>query len=72
VLRRTFGPKGEEVTEIWGKMHSEERHCMYSSSNITRVIKQRRWDEHVARTIEIRNTFSILVGKFVSLTLDGF
>jgi hypothetical protein len=34
VLRRIFGPKRDEVTEEWSKLHSEELHNLYSSSNI--------------------------------------
>jgi hypothetical protein len=38
VLRRIFGPKREEVTEDWRKLHNEELHNLYSSSNIIRMI----------------------------------
>jgi hypothetical protein len=36
VLRRIFGPKKDEVTEEWRKMHSEEFHILYSSPDIIR------------------------------------
>jgi hypothetical protein len=51
VLRRIFGNKRDEVTEVWGKHHNEELHDLYSSPNIVRVIKWRRmsWARHVAR-----------------------
>jgi hypothetical protein len=51
VLRRIFGPKREEVTGDWRKLHSDELHNLYSSPNIVRVIKSRRmsWAGHVAR-----------------------
>jgi hypothetical protein len=51
VLRRIFGPKGDEVTGEWRKPHNEELHDLYSSPNIVRVIKSRRmrWAGHVAR-----------------------
>jgi hypothetical protein len=51
VLRRIFGPKEEEVTEDWRKLHNEELHKLYSSPNIIRMIKSRRirWAGHVAR-----------------------
>jgi hypothetical protein len=51
VLRRIFGPKGDEVTEEWRKLHNEELHIFYSSPNIIRHIKSRRmmWEGHVAR-----------------------
>ena len=51
VLRRIFGPKRDEVTGEWGKIHNEELNNLYSSPNIVRVIKSRRirWAGHVAR-----------------------
>jgi hypothetical protein len=51
VLRRIFGPKRDEVTGEWRKLHNEELHDLYSSLNIVRVIKSRRmrWVGHVAR-----------------------
>jgi len=51
VLRRIFGPKRDEVTGEWRKLHNEELNNMYSSPNIVRVIKSRRmrWSGHVAR-----------------------
>jgi hypothetical protein len=42
VLRRIFGPKRNEVTGEWRKLHNEEPHALYSSPNIVRVIKSRR------------------------------
>jgi hypothetical protein len=39
-LRRIFGPKIDEVTEDWGKLHNEELHNLYSSPN--RMIKPMR------------------------------
>jgi hypothetical protein len=41
VLRKIFGPKRDEVTGRWRKLH-EELHGLYSSPNIIRVIKARR------------------------------
>lgn len=51
VKRRVLGPKMEEVTEGWRKTHTEETHNLYSSPNITRVIRtgMMRWAEHVSR-----------------------
>jgi hypothetical protein len=51
VLRRIFGPKGDEVTGGWRKLHNEELHDLYSSSSIIRMIKSRKvgWPGHVAR-----------------------
>jgi hypothetical protein len=42
VLRRILGPKGDEVTGEWRKLHSEELHNVFSSANIIRQIKSRR------------------------------
>jgi hypothetical protein len=42
VLRRIFGPKRDEVTGDWRKLHNEELHNLYSSPNIIRMIKSRR------------------------------
>jgi hypothetical protein len=65
VLRRIFGPKRDEVTGDWRKLHNEELHNLYSSSNIIRIIKSRRvrWAGRVARMGETRNAYTILVGK---------
>jgi hypothetical protein len=41
-LRRIFGPKRDEVTGDWGKLHNEELHQLYSSSSIIRMVKSRR------------------------------
>jgi hypothetical protein len=42
VLRRIFGPKRDEVTGGWRKLHDEELHGLYCSPSIIRVIKSRR------------------------------
>jgi hypothetical protein len=42
VLRRVFGPKRNEVTGEWRKLHNEELNYVYYSSNILRVVKSRR------------------------------
>jgi hypothetical protein len=49
VLRRIFGPKRDEVTGVWRKLHNEELNVLYCSPNIVRVIKSRRmrWTWHV-------------------------
>jgi hypothetical protein len=64
VLRRIFGPKRDEVTGEWRKLHSEELNSLYSSPDIIRQIKSRRmkWAEHVARMGEERIVQG-LVGK---------
>jgi hypothetical protein len=62
---RIFGPKRDDVTGGWRKLHNEELHNLYSSPRIIRMIKSRRmrWAEHVVRMGEKRNTCRILVGK---------
>ena len=42
VLRKVFGPKRDEVTEEWRKLHNEELNNLYSLPNIVRVVKSRR------------------------------
>jgi hypothetical protein len=64
VLRRMFGPKREKDGS-WRKLHNDELHSLYSSSNIVRVIKPRRmrWAGQVARMGEGRGVYKVLVGK---------
>jgi hypothetical protein len=63
VLRRIFGPKRDEVTGGWRKLHNEGLHNLYSSPNIIRMIKARetRWAGHVARMK--MTAYRLLVGK---------
>jgi len=65
VLRRVFGPKRDEVTREWRKLHNEELRDLYSLPNILRVVKSRRmrWSGHVARMGEGRGVHRVLVGK---------
>jgi hypothetical protein len=51
VLRRIFGPKRDEMTGEWRKVHKDDLHILYSSPNIIRQIKSRRmrWAGHVTR-----------------------
>jgi hypothetical protein len=65
VLRRMFGPKRDEATGEWRKLHIMELRDLYSSPRITRIIKSRRmrWSGHVARKGEKRNAYRLLVGK---------
>jgi hypothetical protein len=51
VLRNIFGPKRDETTGEWRRLHTDELYDLYTSPNIIRVIKSRRmrWAEHIAR-----------------------
>ena len=59
VLRRIFGPKKDEVTGKWRKLHNEELNDLFCPSNIVRLIKSRRvrWAEHVAPMGEKRGVY---------------
>ena len=65
VLRRVFGPKRDEVTGEWKKLHNEELSDLYSLPNIVRVVKSRRmrWAGHVARIGQGRGVYSVLMRK---------
>jgi hypothetical protein len=65
VPRRISGPKRDEVTGGWRKLHNEELHNLYSSPSIIRMIKSRRMRlaEHVARIEVKRDAHNILAGK---------
>jgi hypothetical protein len=65
VLRRIFGPRRDEVTGEWRRLHNEEPNDLYCSPNIVRVIKSRRmrWSGHVAHMGEERGAYRFLVGK---------
>ena len=65
IVLRIFGPRRDEVTGEWRRLHNEELNDLYSSHNIVRVIKSRRmrWAGHVARMGEERGVYRVLVGK---------
>ena len=65
MLRRIFGPRREEVTVEWRRLHNEELNDLYLSPNIVQVKKSKRmrWAGHVARMGEERVVYSVLVGK---------
>jgi stalled ribosome rescue protein Dom34 len=62
---RLFGPKRDEVTGEWIKLHNEELSDLYSLPNIVRVVKSKRmrWAGHVARRGRGRGVYRVLVGK---------
>jgi len=65
VLRRIFGPRRDEATEEWKRLHNEGLNDFYPSPNIVRVIKSRRmrWAGHVARMGNERGVYRVLVGN---------
>jgi len=65
VLRRIFGPKSEEVTWEWRKLHNEELIYLHFPTNVVLLVKTRRmrWAENVARMEESRGIHRVLVGK---------
>jgi len=64
VLRRIFGPRRDEVTGEWRRLHNEELNDLYFSPYIVRVIKSRRmrWAGHVARMGKERGVYWVFVG----------
>jgi hypothetical protein len=65
VLRRIFGPKRDEVTGERRRLHNEELTDLYSTPNITQLIKSRRmrWAVYVARMGDRRGAYRVLVGR---------
>jgi hypothetical protein len=66
VLRRIFGPKRDEATAEWRKLHDEELNDLYASPNIIRVIinsRRMRWAGHVECMGDRRDAYMVLVGK---------
>ena len=61
VLERIFGPKRDEVTGEWRKLHNEKLNDQYSSPNINRVIKSRklRWAGHVVLMGDGRDAYRV-------------
>jgi hypothetical protein len=58
VLRRILGPKRDEITGEWRKLH-EELHDLYSGDQIEKM----RWAGHIARLGEMRGAYRVFVGK---------
>jgi hypothetical protein len=65
VLRRIFGPKRDEVTGGWRKLHNEELRDLYSSPSIIRMIKSERmrWAGNIPQMGEKVCAYRILLGK---------
>jgi len=65
VLRRIFGPKRNEVTGEWRKLHNEELNDLYSSPEFCRVVKLRRmkWSACVTHMGESRGVYRVLMAK---------
>jgi hypothetical protein len=65
VLRRIFGPKRDEVTGEWSKLHNKELHNLYSSPDIIRQVNSRRMRlaGHVACMGEERKVYNVVVRK---------
>ena len=64
VLRGIFGPKRDDVTGEWRKLHNEELNYLYCSPNIVRVIISRimRWAVRVACMGKMRRVYGVLLG----------
>jgi len=60
---RIFGPKRDEVTGEWRKLHNEELNYIYCSPNIMRVIKNNGWVGHVALMGKGGGVYKVLVGR---------
>jgi hypothetical protein len=58
ILRRIFGRKREEVAGGWRRLHNEELHNLYVSTNVISVIMSRwiKWARHVAHVGEMRHS----------------
>ena len=66
VLRKIFGPKRDEATAEWRKLHDEELNDLYASPNILRVIiksRRMRWVGHVECMGDRRDACVVLVGE---------
>jgi hypothetical protein len=65
VLRRIFGPKNDEVTVEWRRLHNQQLYYLYSSSNCIRVIilRRKKWARCVAGMENRKGAYSVLVGR---------
>ena len=64
-VSRIFGSKRDKVTREWSKLHNKELNDLYSSPNIVQMITLRRmrWAGHVARMVDRRGIYGVLVGN---------
>jgi hypothetical protein len=68
VQRRVFGPRIEEVTGGWRKLHNEELHNLYFPPSVIRMVQSRRmrWSRYIARMgkkkKKKKNTSRLLMG----------
>ena len=65
MLRRIFGPRRDEATGEWRRLHNDELNDLYSSPNVVWVIKSRRMRRagYVALMGDERGVYRVLVGK---------
>jgi hypothetical protein len=63
VLRRIFGPKGDEMMGGWRELYNKEFHDLYSTTSIMIKSRWMRWARHVALMGYKRNAYRLLVGK---------
>jgi hypothetical protein len=63
VLRRIYGPKRDEVTGEWRKLHNEELRDLYSLLSIIRMVKEDKMGRACSMNGEKRNAYRLLVGK---------
>ena len=63
VLRRIFGPKKDEVTGNWRKLHNEELNDLYCSPNIIQISKQYQMGGACSMYRVRRGVYKVLVGK---------
>ena len=73
VLREMVGPKREEITREWRRLHNEELHELYCSTNNIWVNKSRkiRWAGHVARMGEMGGAYRVLMARTVGKKPTG-
>jgi hypothetical protein len=71
VLRGICGPRRDEETRGWRKLHNEEHHKLYSSPSIIIMFKSKimRWAGNEALMSEQGNAYRILAGKPVRKTI---